>query len=309
MLRPLEGPTWHYRYRARLSVRYVAKKGTVLIGFHERKSRYLADMQVCPVLPAQVSAMLMPLRELIGSMDARDTCPQIELACGDAPGLRRAGRDRAGAAASGAAVRCRHRAAEGLRRANTGRAVVAAGEGPGHGAAAGRRRPAAGYELPEFGIRCPSSRPISRRSIRTSIACWSVAPAPARRAAGRARDRLVLRPGQLHAAAGDAARARCWASRAATRWWRAPPTTIERNRAAAGAGLARSWCPTTFVARNLFEMTPAMLVARRRCADNGWWIRRARAPSRWPRRWPTCTSSVESATQAAAGRRPSASST
>lgn len=85
MLRPLEGPAWHYRYRARLSVRHVVKKGAVLIGFHERKSRYLADMKVCPVLPKQVSDMLMPLRALIGSMDARETCPQIELACGDAP--------------------------------------------------------------------------------------------------------------------------------------------------------------------------------------------------------------------------------
>ena len=82
MLRPIHGPTWGYRYRARLSVRHVAKKGTVLIGFHERKSRYLADMQVCPVLPAPVSALLMPLRDLIGSMDERDRLPQIELAIG-----------------------------------------------------------------------------------------------------------------------------------------------------------------------------------------------------------------------------------
>jgi 23S rRNA (uracil1939-C5)-methyltransferase len=37
MLRPIEGPAWAYRYRARLSVRYVRKKGVVLIGFHERK--------------------------------------------------------------------------------------------------------------------------------------------------------------------------------------------------------------------------------------------------------------------------------
>jgi 23S rRNA (uracil1939-C5)-methyltransferase len=59
------------------------KKGTVLIGFHERKSRYVADMGVCPVLPPHVSAMLLPLRELIASLQARDTCPQIELACGD----------------------------------------------------------------------------------------------------------------------------------------------------------------------------------------------------------------------------------
>ena len=82
MLRPIQGPTWGYRYRARLSMRYVAKKGTVLIGFHERKSRYLADMRVCPVLPPKVSAMLMPLRALIGRMAQRDRLPQIELAIG-----------------------------------------------------------------------------------------------------------------------------------------------------------------------------------------------------------------------------------
>ena len=83
MLRPIEGPAWGYRHRARLSVRYVPKKGAVLVGFHERKSRYVADMQVCPVLPPAVSAMLMPLRELIGAMDQRDRLPQIELAMGD----------------------------------------------------------------------------------------------------------------------------------------------------------------------------------------------------------------------------------
>jgi 23S rRNA (uracil1939-C5)-methyltransferase len=83
MLRPLGGSPWGYRRRARLSVRYVAKKGTVLIGFHERKSRYVADMQSCAVLPASVSALLMPLRELIGSMQARERLPQIELAMGD----------------------------------------------------------------------------------------------------------------------------------------------------------------------------------------------------------------------------------
>ncbi|MDM4764817.1 23S rRNA (uracil(1939)-C(5))-methyltransferase RlmD [Pelomonas sp. SE-A7] len=83
LLRPIEGPAWGYRYRARLSVRYVAKKGVVLVGFHERKSRYVADMQVCKVLPEVVSAMLMPLRELIASMDERDRLPQIELAIGE----------------------------------------------------------------------------------------------------------------------------------------------------------------------------------------------------------------------------------
>ena len=83
ILRPIEGPAWGYRDRARLSVRFVAKKNTVLIGFHERKSRYVADMSVCPVLPPSVSAMLLPLRELIGAMDQRDRLPQIELAAGD----------------------------------------------------------------------------------------------------------------------------------------------------------------------------------------------------------------------------------
>ena len=83
LLRPIEGPAWGYRYRARLSVRHVIKKGTVLVGFHERKSRYVADMHICPILPPHVSAMLMPLRALIASMEACDICPQIELACGD----------------------------------------------------------------------------------------------------------------------------------------------------------------------------------------------------------------------------------
>ena len=83
LLRAIEGPAWGYRYRARLSVRFVRKKGTVLVGFHERKSSYVTDMSVCPVLPAHVSALLLPLRALIASMDAKETIPQIELACGD----------------------------------------------------------------------------------------------------------------------------------------------------------------------------------------------------------------------------------
>jgi len=83
ILRPIEGPAWGYRWRARLAVRRVAKKGEVLVGFHERKSWYVADMRTCPILPPQVSDLLMPLRVLIESLDARLTCPQIELACGE----------------------------------------------------------------------------------------------------------------------------------------------------------------------------------------------------------------------------------
>src|SRR5665647_159814 len=83
LLRPIEGPAWHYRYRARLSVRYVRKKGTVLVGFRERRSVYVADMTECHVVPLHVSSMLVPLRGLISSMDAKEIIPQIELACGD----------------------------------------------------------------------------------------------------------------------------------------------------------------------------------------------------------------------------------
>lgn len=84
MFAPIYGPTWGYRYRARLTVRNVPKKGGVLVGFHERKSSYVADMTSCEVLPPHVSAMLVPLRELVGALSIRDRMPQIELAVGSA---------------------------------------------------------------------------------------------------------------------------------------------------------------------------------------------------------------------------------
>ncbi len=83
LLAPIYGAPWHYRHRARLSVRFVAKKGGILVGFHEKKSSFVADMQSCAILPLHISNLLLPLRELIGAMDARETIPQIELALGD----------------------------------------------------------------------------------------------------------------------------------------------------------------------------------------------------------------------------------
>ena len=83
MMRPIYGPTWGYRYRARLSVRNVQKKGGVLVGFHERKSSYIADMKTCEILPPHVSAMLVPLRRLVESLTIFDQMPQIELAVGE----------------------------------------------------------------------------------------------------------------------------------------------------------------------------------------------------------------------------------
>ncbi|AET89389.1 MULTISPECIES: 23S rRNA (uracil(1939)-C(5))-methyltransferase RlmD [Caballeronia] len=82
MFRPIHGPSWGYRYRARLTVRHVEKKGGVLVGFHERKSSYVADMTSCEVLPPHVSAMLVPLRHLVAGLSIRDRMPQIELAVG-----------------------------------------------------------------------------------------------------------------------------------------------------------------------------------------------------------------------------------
>jgi 23S rRNA (uracil1939-C5)-methyltransferase len=84
LMRPIEGPAWGYRFRARLSVRYVQKKDKVLVGFHERKSSYVADMESCKVLPPHLSQLLLPLRELVAGMDQRDRLPQIEVAVGSA---------------------------------------------------------------------------------------------------------------------------------------------------------------------------------------------------------------------------------
>jgi 23S rRNA (uracil1939-C5)-methyltransferase len=83
LLPPIHGPAWEYRHRARLSVRHVAKKGGVLVGFHERKSSYVADMASCPVLPRRISDLLPKLRALIGALTLRDRLPQVELAVGD----------------------------------------------------------------------------------------------------------------------------------------------------------------------------------------------------------------------------------
>jgi 23S rRNA (uracil1939-C5)-methyltransferase len=83
LLAPIYGPQWRYRHRARLSARFVPKKGGALVGFHERGSSYVADMRSCEVLPAHVSALLSPLRELIQSLSIARRLPQIEVAVGD----------------------------------------------------------------------------------------------------------------------------------------------------------------------------------------------------------------------------------
>lgn len=79
----MQGPDWGYRHRARLSVRLMRKKGSVLVGFRERRSNCVTDMRECRVLPPHVSAMLVPLRGLVGGLSRPDSIPQIEVAVGD----------------------------------------------------------------------------------------------------------------------------------------------------------------------------------------------------------------------------------
>jgi 23S rRNA (uracil1939-C5)-methyltransferase len=83
ILPPIVGPAWGYRNRARLSVHYVAKKGGVLVGFHERRSSFVADTLYCEVLPPKVARLISELREMFTSMRLRERIPQIELAVGD----------------------------------------------------------------------------------------------------------------------------------------------------------------------------------------------------------------------------------
>jgi 23S rRNA (uracil1939-C5)-methyltransferase len=160
MLRPIEGPAWGYRHRARLSVRHVAKKGTVLVGFHERKSRYVADMQVCLVLPKAMSELLMPLRELIGAMEQRERLPQIEVAVGE--GIT--------------ALVLRHlepvSVADQQRLRDFGRLHAVQWwlqpKGPDTVHLLDEGSPVLGYGLPEFGIRMPF-KPTDFTQVNTAV--------------------------------------------------------------------------------------------------------------------------------------------
>jgi 23S rRNA (uracil1939-C5)-methyltransferase len=83
ILPPIHGMPWGYRQRARLSVRHVIKKGKTLVGFHEKRSSYVADMSRCEILPPKISALLPLLAQLVESLSIREQLPQIEVACGD----------------------------------------------------------------------------------------------------------------------------------------------------------------------------------------------------------------------------------
>ncbi len=83
VLAPLTGPSWGYRRRARLGVKFVIKKDKLLIGFREKRSSLLADIEHCEVLHPPVGGLLPALRELIAGLEAYNCIPQIEVAAGD----------------------------------------------------------------------------------------------------------------------------------------------------------------------------------------------------------------------------------
>ncbi|MEX0386283.1 23S rRNA (uracil(1939)-C(5))-methyltransferase RlmD [Spiribacter onubensis] len=83
-LAPLTGPTAGYRRRARLGVKYVPRKGDrVLVGFRERFSPFVADIDSCHVLDARVGALLPALAALVRGLSIPDRIAQIEVAAGD----------------------------------------------------------------------------------------------------------------------------------------------------------------------------------------------------------------------------------
>ena len=84
MLPPQTGPAWHYRRKARLGVRVVPKKGGVLVGFREKRSSYITNLDSCATLDERISALLPALRDLIARLSCADRIPQIEVAVGDA---------------------------------------------------------------------------------------------------------------------------------------------------------------------------------------------------------------------------------
>ncbi len=80
---PIEGPVWSYRRRARLSARYVRKKGRSLVGFRERGAPYVADIRHCEVLAPPLGEMIEPLAALLTSLEGRELIPQLEVAVSD----------------------------------------------------------------------------------------------------------------------------------------------------------------------------------------------------------------------------------
>lgn len=83
LLPPLSGHSWHYRRKARLGVRYVKKKEKLLVGFREKSSSFLADMQTCHVLDKRIGMHLEDLSKVISGLSQYDQIAQVEVAASD----------------------------------------------------------------------------------------------------------------------------------------------------------------------------------------------------------------------------------
>ena len=79
-LEPLQVQSWGYRRKARLGVRYVAKKGKVLVGFREKKSGFITNMSRCEVLHPSLGDNLEVLADAIEKLSIKSQVPQIEVA-------------------------------------------------------------------------------------------------------------------------------------------------------------------------------------------------------------------------------------
>jgi len=86
LLEPLRGPHWGYRTKARLGVRFVVKKDKMLVGFREKHSNFLAELETCKVLHPDVGLHLRDLAEVLRSLSIYNQIPQIEVAYGDDQG-------------------------------------------------------------------------------------------------------------------------------------------------------------------------------------------------------------------------------
>jgi 23S rRNA (uracil1939-C5)-methyltransferase len=83
ILPAIYGQSWGYRERARISAKYVIKKEKMLVGFHEKRSSFVADMQSCEILAPKIAGLIQPLADLIQGLSIRDKLPQIEVAVGE----------------------------------------------------------------------------------------------------------------------------------------------------------------------------------------------------------------------------------
>ena len=84
IIEPLLGPEYGYRHKARLGVRYVHKKGKVLVGFRERNSSFITETERCEVLHPSVGGIINELADCINQLEQKRNIPQIEVAVGDA---------------------------------------------------------------------------------------------------------------------------------------------------------------------------------------------------------------------------------